>query len=65
MAIKAASRKSRRRRNEHRRRVLYALAAASFFVAMIASGILFATLRPMTLRIAVAFASEMPGSSKL
>lgn len=58
MAIKAASRKSRRRRNEHRRRVLYALAAAGFFVAMIASGILFATLRPMTLRIAVAFASE-------
>src|SRR5215217_8011132 len=56
--MKAASRKARRRRNEHRRKVLYAFAAAGLFVAMIASGILFVTLRPTTLRIAVASASD-------
>ena len=58
MARKAASRRSRRRRNEHRRRVLYGLAAAGLIVATIAAGILFVTLRPVTLRIAVASASE-------
>ena len=58
MAIKAASRRSRRRRNEHRRKVLYGLAAAGLLVTTIAAGILFVTLRPVTLRIAVAPASE-------
>ena len=58
MAIKAASRKSRRRRNEYRRKVLYALAAAGLFVAAIAAGILLVTLRPTTLRIAVASTSD-------
>ncbi len=58
MASKTASRKSRRRRHEHRRRLLYALAAASMFVASIAAGILFVTLRPVTLRIAIGSASE-------
>jgi len=58
MASKTASRKSRRRRHEHRRRLLYALAAASLFVATIAASILFVTLRPVTLRIAVGSASE-------
>ena len=55
---KTPSRKSRRRRHEHRRRRLYALAAASLFVATIAASILFVTLRPVTLRIAVEAASE-------
>ena len=58
MASKTVSRKSRRRRHEHRRRLLYALAAASLFVATITAGILFVTLRPVTLRIAVGSASE-------
>src|SRR5665811_310683 len=58
MASKTESRKSRRRRHEHRRRLLYALATASLFVATIAASILFVTLRPVTLRIAVGSASE-------
>ena len=58
MASKTASRKSRRRRHQYRRRLLYALAAASLFVATIAAGILFVTLTPVTLRIAVGSASE-------
>jgi TRAP-type uncharacterized transport system substrate-binding protein len=56
--MKAASRKARRRRNEHRRKVLYAFAAAGLFVAMIAGGILFVTLTPTTLRIAVTTTSD-------
>jgi hypothetical protein len=58
MAAKAASRRSRRRRNEHRRKILYGLAAAGLLVTTIAAGILFVTSRPVTLRIAVAAASE-------
>jgi TRAP-type uncharacterized transport system substrate-binding protein len=58
MASKTASRKSRRRRHDHRRRLLYALAAAGLFVATVAASILFVTLRPVTLRIAVGSASE-------
>jgi TRAP-type uncharacterized transport system substrate-binding protein len=50
--MKTASHK-RRRRNEYRRKVLYAL-AAGLFLAAIGSGILLVTLRPTTLRIAVA-----------
>lgn len=57
MAGKTPSRKSRRRRHEHRRRRLYALAAASLFVATIAASVLFVTSRPVTLRIAVESAS--------
>ena len=58
MATKAASRKSRRRRNEYRRKILYAFAAAGLLVATVAASILLATLRPLTLRIAVTSASE-------
>ena len=58
MAVKAASRRSRRRRNEHRRKVLYGLAAAGLLVTTIGAGILFVTLRPVTLQIAVAPASD-------
>jgi hypothetical protein len=58
MVGKTPSRKSRRRRHEHRRRRLYVVAAASLFVATIAASILFVTLRPVTLRIAVEAAGE-------
>jgi len=56
--MKAASRKAGRRRSDHRRKVLYAFAAAGLFVAIIASGILFVTLTPTTLRIAVTTTSD-------
>jgi len=55
---KPASRKSRRRRIQYRRNVLYALAAGGLFIATIAGSILFFTLMPATLRIAVVSASE-------
>jgi hypothetical protein len=58
LAVKVASRRSRRRRNERRRRVLYGLAAAGLIATTIAAVILFATLRPVTLRIVVASVSE-------
>ena len=58
MAVKIASRRSRRRRNQRRRRVLYGLAAAGLVVTTITAVILFVTLRPVTLRIAVASVSE-------